>query len=116
AQYYLVVDLVRGLDLEHLMATLRGRGEAMTTDGAMLLALDLCEALEHAHARKDLLPGGVVHLGLAPHTVMLTYEGEIKLLDVGLMASLIKPGWADDDSLVPAIGDLAPEALRGGPV
>ncbi|HZS37145.1 MAG TPA: protein kinase, partial [Polyangia bacterium] len=116
AQYYLVVDLVRGLDLEHLMATLRGRGEAMTTDGAMLLALDLCEALEHAHARKDLLPGGVVHLGLAPQTVMLTYEGEIKLLDVGLMASLIKPGWADDDSLVPAIGYLAPEALHGGPV
>jgi Protein kinase domain/PEGA domain len=116
AQYYLVVDLVRGLDLEHLLETLRGRGEAVTSDGAMLLALDLCEALDHAHARKDLLPGGVLHLGLAPQTVMLTFEGEIKLLDVGLVAPLVKPGWADDDTLVPTLGYLAPEELRGGPV
>src|SRR5205823_563675 len=26
-----------------------------------------------------------------------------------------QPGWADDDALVPTLGYLAPEVLRGGP-
>ncbi|HJU23090.1 MAG TPA: protein kinase, partial [Casimicrobiaceae bacterium] len=99
AQYYIASDLVRGLDLGQLLTTLQSRGEAVTSDGAMLIAHDLCEAVEHAHARKDLLPNGVLHLGLAPPTAVITFEGEARLLDVGLVASLVKPGWADDEEL-----------------
>ncbi|HEY7953942.1 MAG TPA: serine/threonine-protein kinase [Polyangia bacterium] len=116
AQYYIAIDLVRGLDLQRLFEILQGRGEALPTDVALLVALDVAEALESAHARRDLLPGGVLHLGLAPHAVMVTTDGEVRLLDVGLLGSLVRLGWADDDTLLPTLGYLPPELLRADPV
>jgi len=113
AQYYVAVDLVRGVDLSRLLELLRQRGEALPTDVSLLLALDLAEGLEYAHARRDLLPGGVLHLGLCPGSVMVTQEGDSKLLDVGLLAAMVRLGWADNDALLPTLSYLSPEQLRG---
>jgi len=112
AQYYVATDLVRGVELGKLIAALGARGEALPTDVVLLVALDLAEALDYAHARRDLLPNGVVHLGLTPSTVMVTHEGDIKMLDVGLLGARVRLGWADDDALLPTLAYLAPEELR----
>lgn len=116
AQYYVAVDLVRGLDLQRLLEVLHGRGEALPTDVATLIAFDLADALGHAHGRTDLLPSGVLHLGLAPRAVMVTTEGEVRVLDVALVSALRRPGWSDDDRLLPTLAYLAPETLGDGPV
>ena len=113
AHYYIVVDLVRGLDLRRLLDLLQQRGEALSADAAMTIAVDVAQALEYAHSRTTVLPAGVLHLGLTAPSVMVTYEGEIKLVDVGLLAALIRPGWSEDESLTPTLGYLAPEEWRG---
>ncbi len=113
AHYYVVVDLVRGLDLRRLLDLLQQRGEALSADAAMTVAVDVAEALEYAHAKTNLLPGGVLHLGLTAPSVMVTYEGDVKLVDVGLLAALIRPGWSDDDALTATLAYLAPEEWRG---
>jgi hypothetical protein len=112
AHYYIVVDLVRGLDLRRLLDLLQQRGEALAPDAAMTIAVDIAEALEHAHAKTNVLPGGVLHLGLTAPSVMVTYEGEVKLVDVGLLAALVRPGWCEDDALTPTLAYLAPEQWR----
>src|SRR2546423_2427605 len=113
AHYYIVVDLVRGLDLRRLLDLLQQRGEALAPDAAMTIAVDIAEALEHAHSKTNVLPGGVLHLGLTAPSVMVTYEGEVKLVDVGLLAALVRPGWSDDDALTATLAYLAPEVWRG---
>lgn len=113
AHYYIVTDLVRGIDLRRLLDILRQRGEALAPDAAMTIAVDIAEALEYAHGRTGLLPGGVLHLGLTAPSVMVTYEGEVQLVDVGLMAALVRPGWSDHDELAPTLAYLAPEQWRG---
>ena len=112
AHYYIVVDLVRGLDLRRLLDLLQQRGEALAPDAAMTIAVEIAAALEHAHAKTNILPGGVLHLGLTAPSVMVTYEGDVKLVDVGLLAALMRPGWADDDALTPTLAYLAPEVWR----
>ena len=113
AHYYLVVDLVRGLDLRRLSELLLQRGEALPADAAMTIVCDIADALAYAHGRTTVLPGGVLHLGLTPSSVMLTYDGEVKLIDVGLMAALVRPGWSDADGLTPTLAYVAPEEWRG---
>jgi serine/threonine protein kinase len=113
ALYYIVVDLVRGLDLRRLLDLLQQRGEALAPDAAMTIAVEIAAALEHAHSKTNVLPGGVLHLGLTAPSVMVTYEGDVKLVDVGLLAALMRPGWADDDALTPTLAYLAPEVWRG---
>ena len=112
AHYYIVVDLVRGLDLRRLLDLLQQRGEALAPDAAMTIAVEIAAALEHAHGRTNVLPGGVLHLGLTAPSVMVTYEGDVKLVDVGLLAALVRPGWADDDGLTATLAYLAPEVWR----
>lgn len=113
AQYYVASDLVRGVDLAKLIEALGQRGEAFSPDAAMLIALEVAEALGHAHARHDLAQGGVVHCGLAPRSVMVTHEGEVRVLDVGLDAPLVKPSWATAPEVASTRPYLAPEVLRG---
>ncbi len=114
AHYYIVVDLVRGLDLRRLLDLLQQRCEALSADGAMTIALDVAAALEYAHTKTTVLPGGVLHLGLTAPSVMVTYEGDVKLVDVGLLAALVRPGWSDGaDALAPTLAYLAPEEWKG---
>src|SRR5437879_5122020 len=53
AYYYIVVDLVRGMDLRRLLDLLQQRGEALSPDAAMTIAADIAEALAYSHARTN---------------------------------------------------------------
>src|ERR1044072_3613753 len=69
---YLVMEFVEG-------ATLRG---PLLVPDALAYALQICEALEAAHAR------GIVHRDLKPANIKITPEGKIKVLDFGLAKSM----------------------------
>lgn len=73
------------------------------------IGADLCEALDHAHAR------GVVHRDIKPQNVLVTEEGEphAKLMDFGIAtvadgASLTAPG-----DIVGTLAYMAPEQAEG---
>ncbi len=104
---YLVVDLARGIDLQRLGAHLRSRGESLPADQAILVALDVAEALEVAHG------AGVVHAGLTPSVVSVLGEGEVRVSDFAIGAVLSRPGWTEDNGLAPLLAYTAPERLQG---
>ncbi|MEJ2086212.1 MAG: protein kinase, partial [Acidobacteriota bacterium] len=71
--HFLVLELVEGEDL----ATRLSRGPIETED-ALALALQIAGALEVAHDK------GIVHRDLKPSNIMVTPEGQTKVLDFGL--------------------------------
>ena len=74
---FLAMELVEGEDLSQRLK----RG-AIPLDEAMPIALQIAQALEHAHER------GVIHRDLKPANVTLTAEGKAKVLDFGLAKAL----------------------------
>jgi serine/threonine protein kinase len=111
-QYYLVADLVHGVDLATLLDLLRTNNEPLPVSSVMGLGLDLVETLVYVHARADLEPGGLLHLGLCPRTIMLDAEGDVRLLDVALLGALIGAPLGVQQ-LAPLEPFLAPELLAG---
>jgi serine/threonine protein kinase len=103
--YYVVSDLARGLDLSRL-----GR---LQRPAALCVVMDACDALIYAHGRKDLLPGGVLHLGLCPRSIIIGAEGELRVVDVGLFGALVQPAWTQRYDLQARLGYLAPEVVSG---
>ena len=82
----LVMELVDGETLEQMLT----RG-AFPMPKALNVALQMAEAIEHAHAR------GILHRDLKPANVKITRAGQVRLLDFGL-ARALEPNRADDDA------------------
>jgi serine/threonine-protein kinase len=86
---FIVMEFVEGIDLYDLM----NRVDRIPPDTAAIIALQAARALEYAHYR------GVVHRDLKPSNLMLTKEGEVKLMDFGIARDqafddLTRPGTA----------------------
>lgn len=84
-------------------------GRPLGVDEARAIAVQLCAALEYCHGR------GIVHRDLKPDNVMITAQGEVKLMDFG--AALLEGGRKiTTSSLSPALGTpdyMSPEQVQG---
>jgi serine/threonine protein kinase len=109
--HYLVSDWVRGATLGALL----GDGP-LPLEAALLVALDVADAVAHAHSRADLVPGGILHLGLSPETILVDGEGRVVVRDFGLLHARVASDWADDDQLVYWLRYCAPELHAARPV
>ncbi|MFI5184703.1 MAG: protein kinase, partial [Vicinamibacteria bacterium] len=74
---HIVMEYVEG---EPLFARLGSGG--LPPDEVTSIAIQLCDAMEVAHAQ------GVIHRDLKPGNILLTREGRIKVLDFGLAKTL----------------------------
>ena len=111
--HFLTMELVKGQTLADLLPS-----GGLHLDRFLEIAVPLAQALTAAHDR------GVTHRDLKPANVMVTPEGQVKVLDFGLAKLLVADG-ASDQTLMPTealtqaglvmgtIPYMAPEQLEG---
>ncbi len=103
---YFVMEFVGGLNLHQLVRRL---GPLPVQDACHIVSL-AASALHYAHEQK------VIHRDVKPSNLMLTPEGNVKLLDLGLAQILGMEG-ADSlsraDQVLGTVDYMAPEQLTG---
>lgn len=84
--YFIAMEYVDGLDLYTLIDAAKRHGLQLGTALAILAVEEVAKGLDYAHRRlgSDGLPLGLVHRDLNPRNVLVSKEGEVKILDFGI--------------------------------
>jgi eukaryotic-like serine/threonine-protein kinase len=82
---FVVVEHVEGRNLSDVRSRAAQLGVRVSWPEAVALGIMLGEALAHVHERTDAegKPLEIVHRDLSPQNVMVSYGGELKLIDFG---------------------------------
>lgn len=103
AHHYIVMEYVVGGTLRDL---LRRRGR-LPQSLALRIAIEVADALAHAHAR------GVVHRDIKPENLLLAEDGRIKVADFGIARTIDAAALTRTGIVMGSARYLSPEQARG---
>ncbi len=113
--YFIVMEYVDGSNLKSVLEIAKDRGFRIAQEQAAYIAIEICKGLSHAHNRKD--PAGrslqIVHRDISPPNVLLSREGEVKLVDFGLAKAASQITLTDPGVVKGKFSYLSPEAAYG---
>lgn len=110
---FLAMEFLRGRSYAHVTRSSQFELQDYRIDLEVLIAT--LNGLEHAHQRRDLSgkPMGLVHRDISPPNVIVTYEGEIKLLDFGVAKIKDSVIQTEAGILKGKVAYMAPEMVSG---
>jgi len=105
---YLVTEYLAGGSLRSLLDT----GRTLSHSQALVVGLDVCQALDHAHQM------GVVHRDLKPANLLFSQDGHLKVSDFGLASALAETSRTDIfvEGIVGTARFASPEQAKGQPL
>ncbi len=111
--YFIAMEYIDGPTLYRLTERMAGRDAVMEPPVAAWITARILEGLDYAHRKGE----GVIHRDLSPRNVMLSRDGEVKLVDFGIAVTL---GEGDGDSAQSAptgsFPYMSPEQVRREPL
>jgi serine/threonine-protein kinase len=112
--YFIAMEYIDGPTLYRLTETLRRRGVRMEPAIAAWITARILEGLAYAHRKGD----GVIHRDLSPRNVMMSRDGEVKLVDFGIAVTLGAAGEDDTGQSAPtgSFPYMSPEQVRKEPL
>ena len=110
SSYYVSYEFLEGKNLKAIFNRCRTEGFPFSADHALLITSKVCSALEYAHGRRNEAGSRYFHGLITPSTIVVSYEGEVRLRGFGVWPSGVRQaGGISDDELAYA----APEQLSG---
>jgi serine/threonine-protein kinase len=84
--YFIAMEYVRGQDLRKIIKRAQSLREGVPLGVSLHILVGVLEGLDHAHRQTD--PAGrpihLVHRDVSPQNILVSYEGDVKLVDFGI--------------------------------
>ncbi|MCK6552836.1 serine/threonine protein kinase, partial [Myxococcota bacterium] len=115
--YFIAMEYIAGEDLASITKRAAELGQPVPPTFAAKILADASKALHYAHGLTgpDGQPLGIVHRDVSPQNVLVTYEGEVKVVDFGIAkAASEEPG--QPGVLTGKFSYMSPEQARGRPL
>lgn len=112
--WYIAMEYIEGLTVADLWRLGAKSGQVMPLNVALAVVVQACDALHHAHERKDRAGRSlrIVHRDVTPHNIMLTRDGVAKLMDFGVAATSARKD-TEAGAVRGTFAYMAPEQVRG---
>ena len=116
--YYITMEFVDGADLYKILRRGSEQDVEMPLDVCAFIGKEIASALDHAHRKKDHIgkPLGIVHRDVSPQNVLISYAGEIKLVDFGIAKATMKARQTAVGVIKGKYYYMSPEQAWGDPI
>ncbi len=117
-EYFIVFDLVHGVDLLDVLARCSARNVVTPPHHACRIVADVCAALAYAHNVRDETGRAlkVVHRDVSPANILVSRGGIVKLIDFGVATATERSVCPTDTGIVKGkVQYLPPERVIGRP-
>lgn len=113
--YFIVMEFIHGVNIRKIMEYFGQSGQLMEPAHAAFVINEVCKGLSYAHALggPDGKPLGVVHRDVSPPNILLSREGEVKIVDFGLAKATSQLESTDPGLIKGKFAYLSPEAAHG---
>lgn len=88
SQFYIAMELISGRNLRQILSRLGKESRpGLSVDQATFIAKEIASGLDYAHRCLDNSNGkplNIIHRDMSPQNVMISYDGEVKVVDFGI--------------------------------
>ncbi len=116
--FYITMEYVDGADLYKILRRGSEQDLEMPLDICAFVMKEVASALDHAHRKRD--HGGkslgIVHRDVSPQNVLISYAGEVKLVDFGIAKATMKARQTAAGVIKGKYYYMSPEQAWGDPI
>ena len=114
--YFIVMEYIDGANLRTITDSLRRQGKRMKVEHSIYIMMEVCKGLAYAHDMHDPETGrplGIVHRDISPPNILISRQGEVKLVDFGLAKAASQLENTEPGVVKGKFAYLSPEAAEG---
>ncbi|MCB0349915.1 MAG: serine/threonine protein kinase [Bdellovibrionales bacterium] len=117
-QLFLVMDYVEGRNLRQILNKMKQSSSKFAIDQIAYAIKEVAAGLDHAHRSLNSATGkplNITHRDMSPQNIMITFEGEIRIVDFGIAKAESQMEQTKTGTLKGKFGYMSPEQAEGLP-
>jgi len=113
--YFMVLEFVEGMNLRILRQRLKSLNLNLSVGDAVFIAVEISKGLDYAHRKKDNCGKsmGIIHRDISPPNILLSLEGEVKIVDFGIAKATHKISETTQGMVKGKFNYMSPEQALG---
>lgn len=115
-QFHLAMEYVEGRNLRQVLNELKKTTTQFTIEQIVYMMKEVAAGLDHAHRCIDGATGkplNIVHRDMSPQNIMISFEGEVKIIDFGIAKAETQLEATKAGTLKGKYGYMSPEQADG---
>jgi serine/threonine protein kinase len=115
-QFYIVMDFCSGRNLRQVLNHIRKTETQLSFEHAIFIVREIAAGLDYAHRAMDNKTGrplNIIHRDISPQNVMISFEGEVKIVDFGIAKAETQTENTQAGTLKGKFGYMSPEQVEG---
>ncbi|OJH35334.1 serine/threonine protein kinase [Cystobacter ferrugineus] len=116
--FFIAMEYIPGKDMRAIFDRCRKKSEPAPVPLVAYVVSKMCEGLDYAHRKKDGMGRdmNIVHRDISPQNILISFEGEVKVIDFGIAKAAGKATKTQAGILKGKFGYMSPEQIRGLPL